>query len=161
MATCTPADGIGDRGFWTVVLTGLYPIWLRRHAAHAEFSPPRARCGDWCMRCPAWLAAGIANRGLRRSGYGGALSKETAIAVPLTLALMDAVEGLRAQGRSGGVRGAKLHGWPRAFCRCAAGTRGTMQRRDLFRKPGVLALQRGSDDDAVRILAAFGHRLLP
>jgi 4-amino-4-deoxy-L-arabinose transferase-like glycosyltransferase len=81
--------------FWTVVLTGLYPIWFAQSTlAHADmFAAAFALWGlvyslpdrDRNPRAAAlWFTAAV-------------LSKETAIAIPLTLAVMRGVEGIRAQ----------------------------------------------------------------
>ena len=81
--------------FWTVVLTGLYPIWFAQSTlAHADiFAAAFALWGlvyslpdrDRNPRAAAlWFTAAV-------------LSKETAIAIPLALAVMRSVEGFRAQ----------------------------------------------------------------
>src|ERR1039457_955503 len=82
--------GVTSVAFWTVVLTGLYPIWFAQSSlAHADIFA--AACTLWGLvfalpvrdRKPwaaaLWFAAAV-------------LCKETAIAVPLTLALLGAVE---------------------------------------------------------------------
>lgn len=81
--------------FWTVVLTGVYPIWFAQSTlAHADmFAAAFALWGlvyslpdrDRNPRAAAlWFTAAV-------------LSKETAIAIPLTLAVMRALEAFRAQ----------------------------------------------------------------
>ena len=89
--------GVGSVAFWTVVLTGLYPIWFAQSSlAHADIFA--AACTPWGLvyalpergRRPwvaaAWFAA-------------AALCKETAIVVPLTLAVVDGVEALRVHAK--------------------------------------------------------------
>jgi hypothetical protein len=93
--------GVGAVAFWTVVLTGLYPIWFAQSSlAHADIFA--AACTLWGLvyalpereRRPwvaaAWFAA-------------AALCKETAIVVPLTLAVVDVVEGFRVRVNGGVV----------------------------------------------------------
>src|ERR1700729_561219 len=85
--------GVASVAFWTVVLTGIYPIWfVQSTLAHADIFA--AACTLWGLvfalpekdRNPpvamAWFMA-------------AALCKETAIAVPLTLAIVQIVEGVR------------------------------------------------------------------
>lgn len=81
--------------FWTVVLTGLYPVWFAQSTlAHADIFaaafllwglvdslPERNRNP---LAAALWFTAAV-------------LSKETAIAVPLTLAVIRVVEGFRSQ----------------------------------------------------------------
>lgn len=81
--------------FWTVILTGLYPIWFAQSTlAHADifaaafvlwglvYSLPERDRNLWAAAL--WFTA-------------AALSKETAIAVPLTLAAIRAVESFRSR----------------------------------------------------------------
>ncbi len=81
--------------FWTVVLTGLYPVWFAQSTlAHADifaatfvlwglvYSLPERHRNPWAAAL--WFTA-------------AALSKETAIAIPLTLAVIRAIEGFRSQ----------------------------------------------------------------
>jgi 4-amino-4-deoxy-L-arabinose transferase-like glycosyltransferase len=86
--------GVRRVAFWTVLLTALYPIWFAQSAlAHADIF---AACGAlWGMyfALPAhgrrpWAAALCFSL--------AALSKETAIVLPLTLALAAAAESRRA-----------------------------------------------------------------
>lgn len=81
--------------FWTAVLTGLYPIWFAQSTlAHGDifaaafslwglvYALPDSPRKPWAAAL--WFTAAV-------------LSKETAIAIPLTLALARAIEGLRSQ----------------------------------------------------------------
>jgi hypothetical protein len=95
-------SGVSAVAFWTVVLTGLYPIWFAQSTlAHADIFA--AACTLWglvyilparSLDTPAkpWAAALFFAL--------AALSKETAIAIPLTLAFVSLVESLRASGSS-------------------------------------------------------------
>src|SRR5271165_4891131 len=87
--------GVTAVAIWTVVLTGLYPIWFAQSTlAHADIFA--AACALWGLvyalperdRKPwaaaLWFAA-------------AALCKETAIAIPLTLAVVSLLEGLGMQ----------------------------------------------------------------
>jgi hypothetical protein len=81
--------------FWTVILTGLYPIWFAQSTlAHGDifaaafalwglvYSLPDRDRKPWAAAL--WFTA-------------AALSKETAIAIPLTLAAARLIEGFRAR----------------------------------------------------------------
>jgi hypothetical protein len=90
--------GVASVAFWTVVLTGLYPIWFAQSSlAHADI---------FAAACTIWgLVYAVPERGRRpwvAAAWfaAAALCKETAIAVPLTLALVDLAEGWRV-----GVKG--------------------------------------------------------
>ncbi len=145
--------------FWTTVLTALYPIWFAQSTlAHADIFA--AACTLWGLvyslperaRNPraaaAWFTA-------------AALSKETAIAIPLTLAAMYAWEGLRGGGV---IRARRLReaGWlslcvlPRAawyaWHRAKTGY--------FFGNPEFLRYNAEATLTPVRVLAAFGHRIL-
>ena len=91
-----------------------------------------------------------------------ALCKETAIAVPLTLAVMNLC---RRDSRRGGPRRFRL--WREAawLSSCvlplAAGTRGTYAKTGfLFGNPAFLRYNAQANLEPLRILAAFGHRVL-
>jgi hypothetical protein len=81
--------------FWTVVLTALYPIWFAQSTlAHADifaaafalwglvYSLPDRDRKPWAAAL--WFTAAV-------------LSKETAVAIPLTLAVLHFIEGLRSR----------------------------------------------------------------
>src|ERR1700674_5755357 len=82
--------------FWTVVLTAIYPIWFAQSTlAHADifaaafalwglvYALPDRDRKPWAAAL--WFTAAV-------------LSKETAVAIPLTLAVIRIVEGVRARG---------------------------------------------------------------
>jgi len=149
--------------FWTVALTGLYPIWFAQSTlAHADIFA--AACTLWGLvyalpgedevkdRKP-WVAA--------LWFMAAALSKETAIAVPLTLAVMDAVDGFRAQGPER----------RRAWCEAAWMAASVLplcgwyawhyaKTGFVFGNPEYLRYNAEATMTPVRILAAFGHRIL-
>ena len=134
--------------FWTVLLTGIYPIWFAQSTlAHADIFA--AACTLWGLvyalperdRKPwpatLWFMAAV-------------LSKETAIAIPLTLAVLGVVEGLRSQGPE------RRRLWREAVWMAASllplcGWYCVALRKDRFcvRESRVSAIQRGNDDGAV------------
>jgi len=151
--------GVGAVAFWTVALTGLYPIWFAQSTlAHADIFA--ATCTLWglvyalpdCDRKPwaaaLWFAA-------------AALSKETAIAVPLTLAAVNLAEGFRvppplrfrlwreAAWWSSSVL--PLAGW---YAWLYAKTGLLLGNREFLRYNAQATL------DPLRIVAAFSHRVL-
>ena len=151
--------GVASVAFWTVVLTGLYPIWFAQSTlAHADIFA--ATCTLWGLvyalperdRKPwaaaLWFAA-------------SALCKETAIVVPLTLAAVCLYEalGARQQRRWRRLREAAwlascvlpLSGWY-AFHYWKTGF--------LFGNPEFLRYNAQANLEPLRIVAAFGHRIL-
>jgi hypothetical protein len=151
--------GVGSVAFWTVVLTGLYPIWFAQSSlAHADIFA--AACTLWGLvyalpdkdRKPwaavLWFAT-------------AALCKETAIAIPLTLALLSGVEGLRASAAE------RLRLWRETawLASCAVPLAGWYawhyaKTGFLFGNPEFLRYNAQATLEPLRILAAFGHRLL-
>src|SRR4051812_22162921 len=145
--------------FWTVLLTGLYPVWFAQSTlAHGDM-----------------LAAGFALWGLVYSlpdrdrtpraaalwFTAAVLSKETAIAIPLTLALMRALEGFRAQPQ------ARLRLWREAAWLSAcviplAAWYGWHFAKTgyVFGNPQFLHYNAQSTLAPDRVLAAFVHRIL-
>jgi hypothetical protein len=156
--------GVASVAFWTVALTGIYPIWFAQSTlAHADIFA--AACTLWGLvyalpvsalpdrdRTPwaaaLWFAA-------------AALSKETAIAVPLTLAAICLAEGIRASGP------ARFRLWREAvwLSSCMlplAGWYGWHYAKTgfLFGNPEFLRYNAQANLEPLRILAAFGHRIL-
>jgi 4-amino-4-deoxy-L-arabinose transferase-like glycosyltransferase len=155
--------GVQLVGFWTVLLTGIYPIWFAQSTlAHADIFA--AACTLWGLvyvlpdpdrdkaRKPwaaaLWFAA-------------AALSKETAIVIPLALAGMSFVEGFRAR------RPARFRLWREAawLASCVlplAGWYGWHYWKTgfLFGNPEFLRYNAQANLEPLRMLAAFGHRVL-
>jgi hypothetical protein len=145
--------------FWTVVLTGLYPIWFAQSTlAHADIFA--AACSLWGLvyalpdrdRKPwaaaLWFAA-------------AALSKETAVAIPLTLAAVSFVAGIRNRPP------ARVRCWREAawYLSCVLPLAGWYawhyaKTGFLFGNPEFLRYNAQATMEPLRILAAFGHRLL-
>jgi hypothetical protein len=145
--------------FWTVVLTGLYPIWFAQSSlAHADIFA--AACSLWGMvhampdrdRKPRTAALWFA---------AAALCKETAIVIPLTLAVVRLVRGLRERSVE------RNRWWPEvawyAGCVLPLGAWYAWHYAKtgfLFGNPQYLRYNAESTLEPVRILAAFLHRIL-
>jgi hypothetical protein len=155
--------GVGAVAFWTVVLTGLYPIWFAQSTlAHADIFA--AACSLWGLVCALpgqdqdrsskpWVAALWFST--------AALCKETAIAIPLTLAAVSLVEGFRSR------RPLRFRLWSQAawLSSCALPLAGWYAWHYakigfLFGNPEFLRYNAQANLDPLRILAAFGHRVL-
>ena len=151
--------GVTAVAFWTVLLTGLYPIWFAQSSlAHADIFA--AACSLWGLvyalpsrgRVP-WAAA------LWFSA--AALCKETSIVIPLTLAAVNVAEGFR----QGAPARAKL--WREAawFAACVVPLAGWFtyhyaKTGFLFGNPEYLRYNAEATLTPLRILAAFGHRIV-
>ena len=148
---------------WTVLLTALYPVWFAQSTlAHADIFA--AACTLWGLV----YALPALNRELPRKPWLAALwfalaalSKETAIVVPLTLAAISLVESRRAPGRArtrlwseaAWLAGCALPlaAWY-AFHYCKTGF--------LFGNPEFLRYNAQANLSPLRILSAFGYRVL-
>jgi hypothetical protein len=151
--------GVGSVAFWTVVLTGIYPIWFAQSMlAHADIFA--AACTLWGLvyalpdrdRKP-WAAA------LWFSA--AALCKETSIAVPLTLAALCVVRGFRAQA-SLRYRLWREAAWlSSCLLPLAAWYLYHYSKTGfLFGNPEFLRYNAQATLEPERILAAFAHRIL-
>ena len=151
--------GVTSVAFWTVLLTGLYPIWFAQSSlAHADI---------FAAACSLWgLVYALPNRG--RNSWAAALwfaaaalCKETAIAIPLSLAAVDLVESLR---RHGPVRSRlqREAAWLSASIFPLAGWYAYHYAKTgfLFGNPQYLQYNAESTVVPLRILLAFGHRIL-
>jgi len=145
--------------FWTVALTAVYPIWFAQSTlAHADIFA--AACTLWGLVCvlperdrkpwaaALWFAA-------------AALCKETAILIPATLAAVSFVQALRTRPPERrrlwqetawlagcGLPLAAWYGWH------------YLKTGFLFGNPEFLRYNAQANLDPVRMLAAFGHRML-
>jgi hypothetical protein len=151
--------GVASVAFWTVLLTGLYPIWFAQSSlAHADI---------FAAACSLWgLVYSLPNRG--RNAWAAALwfaaaalSKETAIIIPLTLAAVNVGEGILRGGQ------ARFRLWREAawFVSCVLPLAGWYayhhaQTGFLFGNPEYLRYNAQATLTPLRILAAFGHRIL-
>ena len=151
--------GVASVAFWTVVLTGIYPIWFAQSSlAHADI---------FAAACTLWgLVYALPERD-RKPGIAAlwfaaaALSKETAIAIPLTLAAVAFVESFRTRGA------ARARLWREAawFSSCVLPLIGWYlwhyaKTGYFFGTPDYLRYNAVATLSPVRILAAFGHRVL-
>ena len=145
--------------FWTVVLTALYPIWFAQSTlAHADIFA--AACTLWGLvyalpesgRKP-WLAA--------LCFTAAALCKETAIAVPITLAMCSVVEGFRSRPPAR-LRCLREAAWLACGVLPLAGWYAWHKAKTgyVFGNPEYLRYNAQATMTPLRILAAFGHRLL-
>jgi 4-amino-4-deoxy-L-arabinose transferase-like glycosyltransferase len=149
--------------FWTVALTALYPIWFAQSTlAHADIFA--AACTLWGLV----YALPVLNRELPRKPWAAAawfalaaLSKETAIAIPLTLAAINIVESYRAPGMP------RIRLWREAawLAGCALPLAAWYafhysKTGFLFGNPEFLRYNAQANLTPLRILAAFGHRVL-
>ena len=151
--------GVGLVAFWTVVLTGIYPIWFAQSMlAHADIFA--ASCTLWGLvyalpdreRKP-WAAA--------LWFAGAALCKETSIAVPLTLAAVYLLDGLRSRPPL------RFRLWREAawLSSCVLPLAAWYAYHDrktgfLFGNPEFVRYNAQANLEPIRILAAFGHRIL-
>ncbi len=151
--------GVASVAFWTVLLTGLYPIWFAQSSlAHADIFA--AACSLWGL-----------NYALPRSGRkpwaaalwfaAAALSKETSIAIPLTLAAVNLIAGFR----SGGVVRARLWRETAWLSSCVLPLAAWYayhyaKTGFLFGNPEFLRYNAEATLTPLRIVAAFGHRIL-
>ncbi|MGC1462664.1 MAG: glycosyltransferase [Terracidiphilus sp.] len=156
--------GVVQVAFWTVLLTGLYPIWFAQSSlAHADifaaactlwglvFALPEQDRKPWAAAL--WFAA-------------AALCKETAIAIPFTLAAVSLVEVFRTkQVRANPVVRLRLLRETAWFSSCilplAAWYAWHYAKTGfLFGNPEFLRYNAQANLSPVRFLAAFGHRVL-
>jgi 4-amino-4-deoxy-L-arabinose transferase-like glycosyltransferase len=151
--------GVASVAFWATLLTGIYPIWFAQSSlAHADIFA--AACTLWGLvyvlperdhqpRAAAlWFAA-------------AALCKETAIVVPLTLVAANLFWVFR---NSKAERGRLLREsvWLASCVLPLAAWYGWHYAKTgyLFGNPEYLRYNAQSNFDALRFLAAFGHRIL-
>jgi 4-amino-4-deoxy-L-arabinose transferase-like glycosyltransferase len=155
--------GVPAVALWTVALTALYPIWFAQSSlAHADIFA--AACTLWglvyilparTLQTPAkpWVAALFFSL--------AALSKETAIAIPLTLAAVSLLESIRASGSS------RTRLWREAawLASCVLPLAGWyafhyFKTGFLFGNPEFLRYNAQANLSVPRFLAALEHRVL-
>ena len=145
--------------FWTAVLTGIYPIWFTQSTlAHADIFA--AACTLWGLvyalpdreRRPhvaaAWFMAAV-------------LAKETAVVVPLALAGFCLVQSLRTQAPARRKRMVEA-AWLASCVVPLAAWYGWHYAKTgfLFGNAEFLRYNAQATMTPLRVLAAFGHRLL-
>jgi hypothetical protein len=145
--------------FWTVVLTAIYPIWFAQSTlAHADIFA--AACTLWGLvyalpekdRKP-WLAS--------LWFTAAALCKETAIVVPITLAACSVVEAVRSPSRTR-LRSWREAAWLSGSILPLAGWYAWHKTKTgfVFGNPEYLRYNAEATMTPLRVLAAFGHRIL-
>lgn len=152
--------GEASVAFWTALLTGIYPIWFAQSSlAHADIFA--AACALWGM------VYSLPERG-RRPGVAAAwfstavLCKETAIVIPLTLAAITLVESFRRPRGSLRNRLWRESAW---LAVCVLPLSGWYlyhyaKTGFLFGNPQFLRYNAETTLTPLRILAAFGHRIV-
>jgi 4-amino-4-deoxy-L-arabinose transferase-like glycosyltransferase len=151
--------GVPSIAVWTVVLTGLYPIWFAQSTlAHADifaaaftlwglvYALPARDSKPWAAA--AWFAL-------------AALCKETAIVIPLTLAVVSLVESCRASGKAR-IRLGREAAWLASCALPLAAWFGFyyMKTGYLFGSPEWLRYNAQANISLPRILAALEHRVI-
>jgi 4-amino-4-deoxy-L-arabinose transferase-like glycosyltransferase len=145
--------------FWTVALTALYPIWFAQSTlAHADIFAAAFTLWGLVYALPErdrkpWVAALWFTTAV--------LSKETAIVVPLTLAVLRAVEAFRSQPSARSALW-RESAWLAACVLPLSAWYGWHFVRTgfLFGNPEFLRYNAQANFAPDRLLAAFVHRLL-
>ena len=155
--------GVPAVALWTMALTALYPVWFAQSSlAHADILA--AAYTLWGLACALPAQVRVPHRKPWAAALwfaAAALCKETAIAIPLTLAAVSLLESYRAPGmarirlrrEAAWLAGCVLplaawyayHRWKTGF---------------LFGNPEFLRYNAQANLEPVRFLAAFGHRIL-
>jgi hypothetical protein len=151
--------GVPSVAFWTALLTGLYPIWFAQSSlAHADIFA--AACSIWGM------IYSLPNRGRNARAAAlwfalAALCKETAVAIPLALAAVNLGEGLW-RGGPARKRLSREAAWLVSSLLPLAGWYAYHKAKTgyLFGNPEYLRYNVQSTLTPLRIVAAFGHRIL-
>lgn len=145
--------------FWTVVLTGLYPIWFVQSTL--------AQADIFAAACTLWgLVYAVPDRDRQPWAamlwfMAAALCKETAVAVPLTLAVIWFVEGLRTRA-SARYRLWRESAWLTGSAVPLAGWFLWHYSKTgyFFGNPEYFRYNAESTMTPLRILVAFGYRVL-
>ena len=151
--------GVASVAFWTTLLTGIYPIWFAQSSlAHADI---------FAAACTLWgLVYVLPSRGRRPVVAAlwfaaAALCKETAIVIPVALAGIDLVEGFQSHPPA---RSRLWHeaAWLFSCVLPLAGWYAYHYAKTgfVFGNPEFLRYNAESTMTPLRILAAFGHRIL-
>src|SRR6185503_7503897 len=151
--------GSGAVAFWTVTLTALYPVWFAQSTL--------AQADIFAAAFSLWGLVYSMPDGDRRPALAmlyftaAVLSKETAIAIPVTLAMTFAVEGFRCAPPE------RVHRWKEAawLTACALPLLGWYgwhyaKTGFVFGNPEFLKYNAGANLSPLRFFAAFGHRTL-
>jgi 4-amino-4-deoxy-L-arabinose transferase-like glycosyltransferase len=153
------AAGSGQVAFWTVVLTALYPVWFAQSTL--------AQADIFAAAFSLWgLVYALPDRD-RRPGVAAlwftaaVLSKETAIVIPVTLAILALVDGFRSS-RQERKRRLIDAAWMAACVIPLIAWYGWHFAKTgyVFGNPAFLKYNAQANIEPARFLAAFGHRLL-
>lgn len=151
--------GSAQVAFWTVLLTGLYPIWFAQSTlGHADIFA--AACTLWGL---VYALPPHARKAWTASIWfmAAALCKETAIAVPFTLAVCSIVRAIRPNS-SDRPRHLRDAAWFTASAVPLAAWYAWHRAKTgyIFGNPEFLRYNAEATMTPLRILAAFGHRIL-
>jgi 4-amino-4-deoxy-L-arabinose transferase-like glycosyltransferase len=151
--------GSGQVAFWAVVLTALYPIWFAQSTL--------AQADIFAAAFTLWGLVYALPDGNRRPVIAAlwftaaVLSKETAIVVPITLAVLAVADGCRS------AQPKRNRCWSHAawFATCALPLMAWYawhfsKTGFIFGNPAFLKYNAQANLAPTRFLAAFGHRLL-
>ena len=151
--------GVPAVAFWTVALTAIYPIWfVQSSLAHADI---------FAAACTLWgLVYALPSRDRKPWAAAvwfslAALCKETAIVIPLTLAVVSLVESRRAPGIAR-IRLWRESAWL-ASCTlplAAWYAYHYFKKGFIFGNPEFLRYNAEANFSPLRFLAAFLHRSL-
>lgn len=151
--------GVASVAFWTVLLTGLYPIWFAQSTlAHADIFA--AACTLWGLNYilpergrNAWAAA--------LWFAAAALSKETSIAIPLTLAAVNIALAFRSTAPAR-ARLLRETAWLSTCIVPLAAWYGYHYAKTgfIFGNPEFVRYNAEATLTPLRIVVAFGHRIL-
>ena len=152
-------SGSGAVAFWTVLLTAIYPVWFAQSTL-AQADIFAAAFGLWGL---VYSLPDRNRRPVLAAAYftAAVLSKETAIAVPATLALVAVVEAFRSN-EPDRARLAEEAAW---LLSCALPliawyTWHYTKTGFVFGNPAFLRYNAEANLSPIRFFAAFGHRLL-
>lgn len=145
--------------FWTVVLTGIYPIWFAQSSL-AQADIFAAACSIWGLV----YSLPKRNRNPRAAFFwftAAVLSKETAVIIPLVMVGLRVIDAFRAH-RPARSRLIRESAWLAACVLPLCAWYGWHYAKTgfLFGNPEFLRYNAESTLAPVRILAAFGHRIL-
>ncbi|MGD0158206.1 MAG: glycosyltransferase [Terracidiphilus sp.] len=149
--------GVAAVAFWTVLLTGIYPIWFAQSSL-AQADIFAAACSMWGL-VYALPARGRVAWAAALWFSAAALCKETAIVIPLTLAAVAIAEGHRL-GKPARPKLWREAAWLSACVVPLAGWYAYHYAKTgfLFGNPEYLRYNAEATLTPLRILAAFGHR---
>lgn len=151
--------GVVSVAFWTVLLTGLYPIWFSQSVL--------AQADIFAAACSLWgLVYALPERGRRPAiaalwFSAAALSKETAIVIPLTLAAVNLVQSFR-QASPARRRLWREAAWLAACVVPLSGWYAYHYAKTgfVFGNPQYLRYNAESTLAPLRVLLALGHRII-